>query len=1178
MTIRQLFHGQIDRRIEEVIKVDQTDKQIIRDEISEYVPTDSIKRHYTQIFERYYETPNHPHEGIAVWVSGFFGSGKSSFAKLLGLALENQDILGTGAAEQIGQKLADQKIQVVLKNISEHIPTTSVIFDVSTDRGIRSGNQTLTEIMYKLFLRELGYARDLDLAELEITLEETGQLDAFKAAYQKEFDKEWDRDKERPAFALSAASAVMNSLDKKRFPTPDTWLQAAKERADITPGLLAERCKLLMDRRRPGQTLAFVVDEVGQFVARDVQKMLDLQAIVQNLGRVGRGKMWVVVTSQEKLTELVSGIGDRRVELARLMDRFPQELQVHLEPSDISEVTSKRVLAKNAAGEATLRNLFDANRARLTEQTRISADIKLPDLSAERFINLYPLLPYQIDLIIQIVSGLRTQGGASAHVGGANRTIIKIAQQLLINPATNIADRPLGTLATIDQIYDLVSGNISSEIRGKIQDIATKVAHPMAQKVAKAICLLQFVKSVHRTAENIAASLHPSVDSDSVLPTVKDAIVELLKGHYIRQGDDGFRIPTPAEDDWERLRAQFSPQPADESRILGDTIKDLWDTQPSHSLASTKLFKGGLFFNARKLVEGDIDFYVTLAEEGADFTSQETEMRARSQTDTKGVFWVGATNNAIGQKVREVYRSREILSKKERGAQTQEEGRLVAEEKKRLRAATDELRLLAKSTLLSGSVFFRGNDRSPGAGDTEIKPAAEAILATVLPDVFHRFNKGAAKVKAADLTALLTMENLRGLPQVFTDLSLTKTQGTQTAFETGSGPLFEILGKIQSRTTYGETANGRYLTDEFEKEPFGWDFDVVRLFIGCLLRAGLIEATSQGQTIDSALSLEARNTFGNNNFFRAASFRPKQSGLTFADWAQAAEDYKTVFGKEVSEIEQGVVAGAIREGVSEVEGDLQNIHTTMVTHQFPGASVLKECLDQIHAIRRGNDEQTITGFRATYTQIKEGIQRANDLRQALTEPHILDWKRAQTAIRSAWPFLQDEADIEESTKDAFTLLDDVMRKETFFREFPAIDQNARKIEEDYRARHQSAADSRLTAYTDAIAQVKGHTSWPQLTAEQQQEVVSPLESFAQPAPETAPIPQLRADTDACDGRLKKAIEAMMRIVDGHRLVRIPVSEFFQTGIENEEQLDSALGALRERIVHQIGQGKKVLIQ
>jgi hypothetical protein len=1175
MQIRELFSGKIDRRIEEVIKVDQTKEEVIHGEIDEYVPTDSIKHQYTGILERYSETPNKPHEGIGIWISGFFGSGKSSFAKLLGLALENREIAGVGAGRRIADQLADPKIKVLLESISEHIPTTSVIFDVSTNRGI-VGNQSLTSILYRMFVQELGYAKDLDLARLEMDLEEDGRLDEFREAYRKEFNEDWEREKQRPAFALSRASTIMHRLDPKTFSTSETWLLAAKDRDDVTPKIFAERCKSLMNRRRPKQNLVFVVDEVGQFVANDSQKMHALQSIVESLGLVGRGQMWLAVTSQEKLTEIVSGLDSRRIELPKLMDRFP--LQVHLEPSDISEVTSKRVLAKNAAGQSALRDLFEENRARLTEQTRISAAIKLPELSAERFINLYPLLPYQIDLIIQIVSGLRTQGGASAHVGGANRTIIKIAQQLLINPATNLADRPLRALATIDQIYDLVSGNISSEIRGKIQDIATKVAHPMAPKVAKAICLLQFVKSVHRTAENIAASLHPSVDSDSVLPTVKDAIGELLKGHYIRQGDDGFRIPTPAEDDWERLRAQFSPQPADENRILGDTIKDLWDPQPSHSLASAKLFKGGLFFNARQLVQGDIDFYVTLAAEGMDFTSQETEIRGRSQTDTKAVFWVVANNNAIGQKVCEVYRSREILSKKERGAQTQEEGRLVAEEKKRLRTTTDELRLLVKAALLSGSVFFRGNDRSPGAGDTEIKPAAEAILSSVLPDVFHRFSEGAAKVKAADLTALLTMENLRGLPQAFADLSLTKTQGTQTAFETASGPLFEILGKIQSRTTYGETANGRYLTEEFAKEPFGWDFDVVRLFIGCLLRAGLIEATSQGQTIDSALSQEAQNTFGNNNHFRSASFRPKQSGLTFVDWAQAAEDYKTVFGKEVSEIEQGVVAGAIREAVSEVEGDLQSVHTTMVTHQLPGASVLKDCLDQIQAIRRGNHEQTIIGFRATYTQIKEAIQRTNDLRLALTEPHLLDWSRAQKAVRSAWPFLQGESDLEDSTKEAFALLDDVMRKETFFREFPAIDQNARKIEEDYLARYNVAASSRIAAYTDAISQVKGHVSWPQLATEQQQEVIMPLEAFAQPAAETAPIPQLRADTDACDGRLKKAVEAMMRIVDGNRLVRIPASEFFQTGIENEEQLDMALGALRERIVHQIGQGKKVLIQ
>src|SRR5207247_445897 len=174
-----------------------------------------------------------------------------------------------------------------------------------------------------------------------------------------------------------------------------------------------------------------------------------------------------------------SGLEDKKIELARLMDRFP--LQVHLEPSDISEVTSRRVLSKNAAAQKELGALFDEHRGRLAESTRLTAEIRLPELTRDGFVDLYPLLPYQIDLIIQVVSGLRTQGGASKHVGGANRTVIKLAQQLLINPAIDLASRPVGTLASLDQVYDLVEGNITSELRGKIAAIAREVAHPLAQ-------------------------------------------------------------------------------------------------------------------------------------------------------------------------------------------------------------------------------------------------------------------------------------------------------------------------------------------------------------------------------------------------------------------------------------------------------------------------------------------------------------------------------------------------------------------------------------------------------------------------------------------------------------------------------------------------------------------------
>ena len=979
-TIKDLFANDISRRIEEVIKVDQADEQIIRDELGEYVVTDSIRDHLTEVLESYWETPKKPHEGVAIWVSGFFGSGKSSFAKYLGLGLQNRTIGGVGAARLLAKRIGDAKAEVLLSNIAEQIPTEAVIFDVSTDRGIRTGNQSITEIMYRLFLQSLGYARDLDLSELEITLEEAGRLDAFKAKYQETFNTDWDVGKGLIAIAVQQASRVMRELEPATYPTADSWREAAMKRADITPGDLAKRGMELMKRRCPGKTLLFVVDEVGQFVARDVQKMLDLQAVVQNLGRIGRGKMWIVVTSQEKLSELVGGLDDKRVELARLMDRFP--LQVHLEPADISEVTSKRVLSKNAQAEKDLRELFTQHRARLTDSTRLTADIKFPELSTESFVDLYPLMPYQIDLIIQVVSGLRTQGGASKHVGGANRTIIKLAQQLLIHPDVDLASAPLGTLARVDQVYDLVSGNIGSEVRGKIDDIGRKVDHALAQSVAKAICLLQYVRSIHRAPENLAAVLHPAVDADSRLSEVRAALDALENAHMVRRGDDGYRIPTPAEDDWERQRASLSPKPGDVSRLHAEIVTALWQPQPQHSFLDVKVFKAGLYLGGRPSVGGDIPVHLTLAQAGKDHEERVAESRKRSQTETKSIFWIAALDEAIDRETVELFRSKEILSRKERGAQTKDETALVAEEKLRQRRHQDDLRRLIKQSLVTGTIFFRGNDRSPDETATDIGRTAAKVLGQALPEVFDRFEEAAARVGKKDLESLMTTENLRGLSSVFTDLSLVRDQGGKPVFSTEAGSLAEVLSRIENRTSYGEMATGRYLTGEFAEEPFGWDFDVVRLLVIALLRAGKLEATSKGQVIESALALDARNTFPNNNLFRQASFRPKV-GLDFKDVVDASEYFKEVFGREISELEQGVVANAIREEILRHDEELHEVHTTLVQHNLPGAEVLRTALDEMRSIRAGKEDHAILTFNAALQGV-EGSDQAG--RRAVPGP------------------------------------------------------------------------------------------------------------------------------------------------------------------------------------------------
>ncbi|MBO3739492.1 BREX system P-loop protein BrxC [Actinoplanes flavus] len=1178
-SIRDLFANPITRRIEEVIKVDHTDDQIVRGEINEYVVTDAIRSHYTRIFDEYQQTPNKPHEGIAVWVSGFFGSGKSSFAKILGLSIANRTLAGERAADLFLQRTGDDnRIHVLLKAINERIPTHAVIFDVSTDRGIRSGNQTLTEIMYGLFLQSLGYAKDLDLSELEIALEESGQRERFEVEYSRIFNgREWAREKGKVAFALSQASRVLHSLDPDTYPLADSWVKAVKDKADITPGKLAERANELMRRHRPGHTLMFVVDEVGQFVARDVQKMLDLQAIVQNFGIRGRGRQWLVVTSQERLGELVSGLDDTKIELARLMDRFP--LQVHLEPSDISEVTSRRVLAKNAAAQAQLGSLFDEHRGRLAEHTRLSADIRLPDLSRDAFVDLYPLLPYQIDLIIQVVSGLRTQGGASRHVGGANRTIIKLAQQLLINPSVNLADQPVGVLVRLDQVYDLVENNIGSEIRAKIAAIPRELKHPLAQPVAKVICLLQYVKSVHRNAENIAAALVPSVDADSPLASVLEALRELEETHKIRHGDDGYRIPTPAEDDWETVRNGILPKPGDAHRLYSKVLTEFWQPQPTHPLLDTKAFKAGLAIHGREVVGGDMIFQFHLTDEGADFESLCADLRTRSQQERKQVFWAVALTAAIDHEIVELYRSQEMLLRKERETRGEDAPTLIAEERQRQRRHQGELRRRLREACLTGRVFFRGHDRSPSDRGVDVGRTAAIILGQVLPDIFDRFQEAAAKPndvrKGTD--AIFTAHNLQGLPPVFSHLGLLRDEGGKTVFRVDSGPLKEVLDRIDERATYGETATGRYLTDEFTKEPFGWDFEVVRLLVLSLMRAEKVDATSRGRSIDTVTGVEAKDTFANNNLFRQASFRPRK-GVEFIQLVQASDAFKDTFGKDVSELTAATIAEELRQEARDCEEVVEAARDVLNDHRLPGAAMLVESLGQLRAIGRESDENAISTFNASHRGIKDAVKRARELGQSLTETRLHDLGRARQAIEIAWPALKEEAGVGPELESRAVELRDLLERETFYRDLPAIQQHARAIELEYTRRFDDAQQARIDTYRRALDQLTSQPEWGEVTDEEiRGEIAAPLLAGQQPLPRTASLSLLRSERDACEARLRTAIRRLQEIVEGERLAAVQVQSYFAGGIETEEQLDAALSGLRDECARLIGAGKKVVV-
>src|SRR5713101_1270889 len=393
-SIGDLLTRDLSRKIEEIIQVDQADEQSVYAEITEYVATDSIRSQYADLLRAIAEASADPNEGVGVWVSGFFGSGKSSFAKNLGYALQNRKVLGHPFADLFKQQLEDKRVANLLDSITTRFPTEVILFEVAKERDTRKVTERIAELMYTVLLRELDYAEDFDIAELEIELEAEGKLDEFIAICQQLYPQGWSITR-KGAQKLSRASAVLHNLDPITYPSADSWSHAQRHRdAAITVSKVVERTFELMGRRRPGKALVFIIDEVGQHVARSGDKIEDLRATVEEFGKIGKNLLrarkipapcWVVVTSQEKLDEVVAAIDSKRVNLAKLQDRF--HYRVDLAPSDIREVTTKRVLAKKPEAEKTLKKLFSLNQGQLNAALRLERTTRRTDINESDFIH-----------------------------------------------------------------------------------------------------------------------------------------------------------------------------------------------------------------------------------------------------------------------------------------------------------------------------------------------------------------------------------------------------------------------------------------------------------------------------------------------------------------------------------------------------------------------------------------------------------------------------------------------------------------------------------------------------------------------------------------------------------------------------------------------------------------------
>ena len=462
MIIRDMFAEDINRPINGVIKVDESGDNVIEQEVREYVITKELKKHFISFFNYYSEAFDKPTADMGVWISGFFGSGKSHFLKMLSYLLENRNVCGTPTVEMFRSKFEDDPATFMLIDKSTKGQTETILFNIDIEGSINKDKTAVLRVFAKMFYNHLGfYGENLKVAMLEQYIDQQGKTDEFRRIFEEKKGKSWVE--QRKAFAFNGKTIVPTLMEVLDMSEEDAkaWF-ADKSQIEFSIAQLVEDIKLYIAKKPDNFRLLFMIDEVGQYVGTDTDMLLNLQSLTEKLGSECQGKVWVMCTGQEAIDEIIKVRAD---EFSRIQARFKTRLS--LSSSSVDEVIQKRILKKNNDTEKKLESLYNDNDSvlrNLFSFTDSILDIKGyggPTEFAENF----PFVPYQFIIMQKVFAEIRKHGNSGKHLSGGERSMLSGFQEA----AQKIQEQDEYALVPFFRFYDTVHTFLDSSIRRVIE-------------------------------------------------------------------------------------------------------------------------------------------------------------------------------------------------------------------------------------------------------------------------------------------------------------------------------------------------------------------------------------------------------------------------------------------------------------------------------------------------------------------------------------------------------------------------------------------------------------------------------------------------------------------------------------------------------------------------------------
>ncbi len=1161
MKISELFRRDIHRTIEEVVKVDLADEDVIAAELDEYIATTHILHEMEEVLEAYQESINSPNETCTVWVSGFFGSGKSSWAKVLGYLLWNPTVVGQTAAERFFERTHAPRLAALLNTIRSQAPTLAVMLNLATGANVvaKEGESVIWPA-YRALLEQLGYSRNFILAELEYTLEGDGKLEEFETAFLEIVGHPW---KERRFTALATRDAVraLDAVYGESGDLPD-WARELVA-PDINADWFATRALELLDRRGGGaKRLALIVDEAGQYVARSVQRMLDLQGLAEAFQK-RRGKLWLVVTSQEKLDDVVDSLESRQVELARAQARFP--LRVDLLPSDIDEVTGKRILDKTGDGQRLVREVMAPHRNQLIANVRLASPTRIDEPSEDELIRLYPLLPYQIQLLIDAVSVRRTQGGASPTIGGSNRTLIKHAQQLIIHPEHGLGECEIGTLVTLDRSFMLLEELIPTSWRAEIEQVVDKYGRGSVEaKIMKVVALCVEVPALPLTTGNIAALLHPSVAAEGHGDEFGSALVRLVNDDRLRETEEGYKLQSPEQKDWEQTRRGIDLNQGSSVRLRRQLIKQ---ALTGLTVSKGRTFKADVTVEGENVVSGDLSLMI----EEADSSQRESlRSESRESANENVVTWVYELQPDTWDALLELHRSRTMIERRDNPNRSASEIELLGEE--RMRAQRHEaivLQRLARD-LAAGQVVFRG--RIDDIDGSDLRSTSQRLLTERLDEIYPQLEQFTASLRKEDVMHVLRTSDLSALPQSLGDdgigLITISPEGYQ--FVTEPGPLAVVMKEVRNRESYGQEATGNHLESTFARPPYGAQVEVIQALCAAALRAGLIEVIHQGQRIANAADLRLDQVFGALPRFRAAAFRsPSQSDVPLEARVDLAEKLEHI-GQTVPGQSTDALAGVVRKEFAPTREMSVRVISILKGLGIAVPETVTRTQEIIGRLSTDDDVEVVVTAHGTWADLIAGRQDVDQLDSFLAD-NFDDLSAAQQeAARPSFG-------IPSHMKDEHAELSELLASGDLVSQAGRIVALGSRLGEAREAITLDAGQRLTATLEDLKARLRReyHEAGEAVLAE----AIRPLDALEPPENlSSVDAASLESRIDSAHAKSREAQRKLEELLVVGDLAWVQVSEAAPELIVSEEDIDPALDRIREAIATELAAGKQVRLQ